>query len=88
VSEFAPDQIVKVFEKYYFLLPYYEFNPDLTIHEPEFMTEVEVYEMVAKRAKTQEQWFGDMTSVEFAREMSKQRLEQELHDFYPTSKIN
>lgn len=29
-----------------------------------------------------------MTSIEFAREMSKERIEKELHDYYPNSKIH
>lgn len=42
VSEFNPEQIVNVFKHYSFLLPIYEFNPDLVTHKPEFETEVQL----------------------------------------------
>jgi hypothetical protein len=32
-------------------------------------------------------WFTHMTSIEFNRELSKERIERELHEYYPTSKI-
>jgi len=52
-------------------LPTYQFKPNLIIHEPDYMTEVELNQMILRAEKTQEQWFSDMTSIEFAREMSK-----------------
>lgn len=52
------------------------------------MTEVELNQMILKAEKTQEQWFSDMTSIEFKREMSVERIERELHDYYPNSKIH
>lgn len=70
------------------MLPTYKFKPNLIIHEPDYMTEVELNQMILKAEKTQEQWFSDMTSIEFAREMSKERIEKELHDYYPNSKIH
>lgn len=88
ISEFSPEQIVTVIEQYYYLLPTYQYRPKLIIHEPDYMTEVELNLMVLKAEKTQEQWFSDMTSLEFAREVSKERIEKELHDYYPNSKIS
>ena len=83
---------MNVFENYYELLPVFEFNPDLVVIKPEYETEVELKEKLKEKHKEkpniQEQQFSNITSVEFWREMSKERLEKELHDFYPTSKIN
>ncbi len=88
IAEFNASQIVEVINEYYFLLPTYKYRPNLIIHEPDYMTEMELNQMIFKAEKTQEQWFSDMTSIEFAREMSKERIDKELHDYYPNSKIN
>jgi len=74
LSHFSTDQIVNVIENYNFLLPIHTFKPNLIIHEPDYMTEVELNQMILKAEKTQPQWFSDMTSIEFARELSKERI--------------
>lgn len=40
ISEFKADQIVEVINEFYYLLPTYQFKPNLIIHEPDYMTEV------------------------------------------------
>lgn len=60
------------------------------MHETEYKTEVELnLEMARENNSGQKQnlWFAHMTSIEFNRELSKERIERELHEYYPTSKI-
>lgn len=63
ISAFNENQIVQVINEYYFLFPTYKYKPKLIIHEPDYMTEVELNQMILKAEKTQEQWFSDMTSI-------------------------
>jgi hypothetical protein len=42
---------------------------------------------MARNNNGQNLWFSHMTSIEFNRELSKERIEKELHEYYPTSKI-
>ena len=63
ISEFNPDQIVNVIDKYHFLLPIHQFKPEMIIHEPDYMTEVELSQINKKTEKYQPQEFSDMTSI-------------------------
>ena len=90
LSNFNSDQLVNVIKSYSYLLPFYPFEINLFMHEAEYKTEVELnLEMARENNSGQKQnlWFSHMTSVEFNRELSKERIERELHEYYPTSKI-
>lgn len=48
ISEFNENQIVEVIDQYSYLLPTYKYKPNLIIHEPDYMTEVELNQMILK----------------------------------------
>jgi hypothetical protein len=80
LSNFSSDQLVNVIRSYsYMLLPYYPFEITLFMHESEYKTEVELnLEMARENNSGQKQnlWFTHMTSIEFNRELSKERIER------------
>ena len=87
LSCFSKKLIIKVIANYSYLLPKYPFELVLVMHENEYKTEEELKQEMSLRHNGQDLWFSNMTSVEFNRELSKERIERELHEFYPTSKI-
>ena len=44
------------------------------MHENEFKTEVELGKFMEKHNNGQQQWFSHMNSIEFNRELSKERI--------------
>lgn len=87
LSNFTSDQLVNVVNNYSYLLPFYPFELNMFMHETEYKTEVELNLEMARCHNGQNLWFSHMNSIEFNRELSKERIEKELHEFYPTSKI-
>lgn len=89
LAQFKTDQIKMVIEEYSnILLPYYPFELTMVMHENDYKTEEELKQQMTLNNNGQNLWFSHMNSVEFSREMSKERIERELHEYYPTSKIS
>lgn len=80
LAQFTPQQIKMVIEEYSnILLPSYPFELTLVMHENDYKTEEELKQQMALNSNGQSLWFSHMNSVEFSREMSKERIERELH---------
>lgn len=77
LAQFKTDQIKMVIEEYSnILLPCYPFELTMVMHENDYKTEEELKQQMALNSNGQSLWFSHMNSVEFSREMSKERIER------------